>query len=148
MQSGSKHLSPQRQRNTYMEYSTQNRTTVGLSYPDIPSVNHKPDNHTIGWTELNMLSAIFSATSAIATSLILGANHADAAEITAVSMGHNDGIMLSHTSYPRFLRPLVWQFAPTCRELRSNAARLRMLMIAEFHRRVERIRDGKTPSNE
>jgi hypothetical protein len=124
---------------------------VGLSYSNIPSVNHKSDNHTIGWTELNTLSAIFSATSAIATFLILGADHADAAEITAVSMGHNDGIMLSrivHSSYPRILRPLVWRFAPTCRELRSNAARLRKFMIPEINRRVERIRDGKTPPNE
>ncbi|KAL2859637.1 cytochrome P450 monooxygenase [Aspergillus pseudodeflectus] len=101
------------------------------------------------WTEFNTLQAVFSATSAIATSLILGADHADAAEITAVSMGHNDGIMLSRvvrSAYPRILRPLVWCFAPTCRELQSNAARLRKLMIPEINCRVERVRSGKTPS--
>jgi hypothetical protein len=116
----------------------------GLGEPDY-------DNHTIEWTELNTLRAVFSATSAIATALILGADHEDAAEITTVSIGHNDGIMLSRvvrSSYPRILRPLVWRFAPTCRELRSNAARLRKLMIPEINRRVERIRDGKTPSDE
>ncbi|KAL3483394.1 cytochrome P450 [Aspergillus germanicus] len=102
------------------------------------------------WTELNTLRRVFSATSASATSLILGANH-DTAEITALSMGHNDGIMPSRvvrSSYPRILRPLVWRFAPTCRELQSNAARLRKLMIPEINRRVERIRAGNTPSNE
>jgi hypothetical protein len=140
---------PPRQKNTYIQYSAPEETTVRIAIPTAGSELHMLTIPT-EWTELNTLQAVFSATSRIATSLILGADHADAAEITAVSMGHNDGIMLSRvvrSAYPRILRPLVWRFAPTCRELQSNAARLRRLMIPEINRRVERVRTGKTPSN-
>ncbi|KAJ0423507.1 cytochrome P450 [Aspergillus carlsbadensis] len=99
------------------------------------------------WTELNTLQAVFTATSAIATSLLLGDDQKQAAQITEAAIAHNDSIITSRvvrSHYPRILRPFLWRFAPTCRGLRANAARLRMLISPEIQRRIDRVRE-KSP---
>ncbi|KAL5337250.1 cytochrome P450 [Aspergillus crustosus] len=95
--------------------------------------------------ELNTLSAVFSASSAIATSLILGSNTPNAPGFTANVTGYNDLMIYSRllrVHYPWILRPLVWYFAPPCRQLRSHLSILRKLLTPEVKRRVGTIRRG------
>ncbi|KAL4861376.1 hypothetical protein BDV12DRAFT_208060 [Aspergillus spectabilis] len=97
------------------------------------------------WMELNTMQGIFSVTSAIATSLLLGNNPPNAASITAAAMAYNDAMMETRrlrTEYPWTLRRLIWHLAPACRMLRSHRSRLHRLLTIEVTKRIHEARSG------
>ncbi|KAL3459998.1 cytochrome P450 [Aspergillus heterothallicus] len=101
------------------------------------------------WIELNTMKGVFSVTSAIATSLLLGTNTPNASSITAAAMAYNDAMMETRRlriEYPWILRRLVWHFAPACRVLRYHRNNLHKLLTVEVTTRIREARFGKEPA--
>ncbi|KAL4876857.1 cytochrome P450 [Aspergillus karnatakaensis] len=102
------------------------------------------------WTEVTPMKAVFKAISPIATSLILGPNSPHAVEFTALAAEYNRLKMANRRlrgDFPRFLRPVVWQFAPTCRGLRKTISLLKVILLPEIQRRVNIVRSGTKHQN-
>ncbi|KAL4983288.1 cytochrome P450 [Aspergillus falconensis] len=104
-------------------------------------------------TELNTLKSVFAAISALATALILGPDCPAAlvSEITAGATAYNEVMMqcrILRAQYPRILKPLVWRFSRTARELRVILSHLKARLAPEIKRRIANLEVHSTGENQ
>lgn len=100
----------------------------------------------IEWYEANTSNAMFSMVTKVAASFIIGPEFATDNDFIHQDLSYMFQINATTAaiySYPRIVRPLVWQFAPACRALRSIIIALKKRLIPEIRARVSLARSGE-----
>ncbi|PYH48811.1 cytochrome P450 [Aspergillus saccharolyticus JOP 1030-1] len=105
-----------------------------------------PIGENNAWYEVNTMEAMFRMMMKVAASFLIGPEFATDDDFVTLTLSYTSQINAVTTavySYPRILRPLVWQMAPACRGIRSSIAALKKKLIPEIRARVNRARSGE-----